>query len=154
MWVYLVIIGMSLGAGYWVGYPLLKPRKFDSPAEPTSGDALDDLKMQKEEVYSAIKEMEFDHKMGKLSEEDYLDLRGKYRAKAIGSLKRVDELEGKRGFSRNIDDEIEKEVLAIRRDGRKGAPKRGEVLFCTQCGKRRPPGDRFCSSCGTKLAKP
>ena len=154
MWVYLVIIGMSLGAGYWVGYPLLKPRKFDSPAEPTSEDSLRDLKIQKEEIYSAIKEMEFDHKMGKLSEDDYLNLREKYRAKAIGSLKGMDELEGKKGFSRDIGSEIEKEVSALRRGRGKGTPKRGEVLFCTQCGKRRPPGDRFCSSCGTKLAKP
>jgi hypothetical protein len=154
MWVYLAIIGLSLGAGYWVGYPLLKPRKFDSPAESTSEDSLGGLKIEKEEIYSAIKEMELDHKMGKISEEDYLDLRGKYRAKAIGSLMRADELEGKKDFSRNIEDEIEKEVLAIRRDGPKGTSKKGEVLFCTQCGKRWTPGDRFCSSCGTKLAKP
>ena len=154
MWVYLAIIGMSLGAGYWVGYPLLRPRKFDSPAEPGSEDSLRDLNTKKEEIYSAIKEMEFDHKMGKLSEEDYLNLREKYRAKAIGSLKGMDELKRKKGFSRDIEDEIEKEVLAIRRDGRKGRPKRGEAVFCTQCGRRRSPGDRFCSSCGTKLAKP
>ncbi len=154
MWVYLVIIGMSLGAGYWVGYPLLKPRKFDSPAEPTSEDSLRDLKIQKEEIYSAIKEMEFDHKMGKLSEDDYLNLREKYRAKAIGSLKGMDELEGKKGFSRDIGNEIEKEVSALRRGRGKGTPKRGGAVFCTQCGRRRSPGGRFCSWCGTRLAKP
>ena len=154
MWVYLAIIGMSLGAGYWVGYPLLKPRKFDSPAEPTSGDALDDLKMQKEEIYSAIKEMEFDHKMGKLSEEDYHTLKDRYRAKAIGSLEKMDDLKRKKGFSRDIGDEIEKEVLALRRGRGKGTPKRGRTAFCTQCGKRRTPGDRFCSWCGARLAKP
>ncbi len=95
-----------------------------------------------------------DHKMGKLTEEDYLNLRGKYRAKAIGSLEKMDELEGKKDSSRDIEDEIEKEVLAIRGGGPKGTSKKGEVLFCTQCGKRKKPGDRFCSSCGTKLKKP
>jgi len=154
MWVYLAIIGMGLGAGYWVGYPLLKPRKFDSPSEPTSEDSLRDLKMQKEEIYTAIKEMEFDHKMGKLSEEDYHTLREKYRAKAIDSLKRVDELERKKGFSKDIEDEIEKEVLALRRGGGKVTPKKGGDIFCTQCGRRRSPGDRFCSWCGTRMAKP
>jgi hypothetical protein len=154
MWIYLAIIGMGLGAGYWVGYPLLRPRKFDSPSEPTSEDSLRDLNIKKEEIYSAIKEMEFDHKMGKLSQEDYLNLKEKYKTRAIGSLKRMDELEGKKDFSRYIEDEIEKEVLAIRRDGPKGTSKKGEDVFCTQCGKRRTPGDRFCSSCGTKLAKP
>jgi hypothetical protein len=154
MWIYLAIIGMSLGAGYWVGYPLLKPRKFDSPAESTSEDSLSGLKIEKEEIYSAIKEMELDHKMGKLSQEDYLNLREKYRAKAIGSLKRMDELESKGGVSEDVEDEIEKEVLAIRGDHRKVRSKRGKTLFCTQCGKKRSPGDRFCSWCGARLAKP
>lgn len=153
MWVYLAIIGMSLGAGYWVGYPLLKPRKFDSAAEPNPEDSLGDLKIEKDEIYSAIKEMELDYKMGKLSEEDYLDLREKYRAKAVGSLKRMDELEEKGGPSEDVEDEIEKEVLAIRGDHRKVRSKRGKALFCTQCGKRRSPGDRFCSWCGVRLAK-
>jgi len=154
MWVYLAIIGMSLGAGYWVGYPLLKPRKSDSPAEPSSEDSLGDVKIEKEEIYSAIKEMELDHKMGKLSQEDYLNLREKYRAKAIRSLKRMDELESKGGVSKDIVDEIEREVLAIRNDRRKVRSKRGKSLFCTQCGKKRSPEDRFCSWCGARLTKP
>lgn len=154
MWVYLTIIGMSLGAGYWVGYPLINPRKFDSPTVPTSEDSLGDLKIEKEEIYSAIKEMEFDHKMGKLSEEDYLDLREKYRAKAIGSLQRMDELEREEHRVDYFEDGIEKEILALRRDGKKGRPKRGEGVFCTQCGRRRSPGDRFCSWCGKILVKP
>jgi hypothetical protein len=154
MWIYLAIIGMSLGAGYWVGYPLLKPRKSDSPAEPSSEDSLGDVKIEKEEIYSAIKEMELDHKMGKLSQEDYLNLREKYRAKAIRSLKRMDELESKGGVSKDIVDEIEREVLAIRNDRRKVRSKRGKSLFCTQCGKKRSPEDRFCSWCGARLTNP
>ena len=154
MWVYLAILGMRLGVGYWVGYPLLKPRKFDSPADPSSAVSLGSLKIEREEIYSAIKEMDLDHKMGKLSEEDYRDLRNKYRARAIGSLKRMDELEKKGGPSEDIEDEIEKEVLAIRGGRQKGGSKRGEALFCTQCGRKRSPQDRFCSWCGARLAKP
>jgi hypothetical protein len=153
MWVYLAIIGMSLGAGYWVGYPLLKPRKFDSPAEPSSTDSLGDLKVEKEEIYSAIKEMELDHKMGKLSQEDYHVLREKYRTKAIGSLQRMDELERKGGAPEGIEDEIEKEVSAIRGGRQQGGSKKEKAVFCTQCGKKRKPQDRFCSWCGAGLAK-
>ncbi len=154
MWVYLTIIGMSLGAGYLVGYPLLKPRKSDLFAEPSFADSLGNLKIEKEEIYSAIKEMDLDHKMGKLSKEDYHDLREKYRAKAIGSLQRMDELEKKGGGLEDVEDEIEKEVLAIRGDRQKGGSKRRKVLFCTQCGTKRSPQDRFCSWCGARLGKP
>jgi rRNA maturation endonuclease Nob1 len=153
MWVDLAIIGMGLGAGYWVGYPLLRPRNLGSPSKSASGNSLRELKVEREEIYSAIREMELDHKMGKLSEEDYLGLREKYKAKALDSLKRMDELERKGDFSRDIQGEIEREVLAIRQDGRKGRAKRGKALFCTQCGRRRSPGDRFCSWCGAKLTR-
>ncbi len=98
--------------------------------------------------------MDLDYKMGKLSEKDYISLREKYRAKAIDSMKKMDEPERKEDFPDDIQGEIEREVLAIRRDRRKARPKRGKVLFCTQCGRRRSPGDRFCSWCGAKLAKP
>lgn len=152
MWVYLAIIGMVLGAGYWVGYPLLKPQNPGSPSETIMEDSLEDLKMEKEEIYSAIKEMELDHKMGKLSGEDHLKLREKYMAKAIDDLKKMDELEGKGGLPRDIEEEIEKEVLTLRMDDKKG--RQEKTAFCPQCGQKRSPEDRFCSMCGKKLAKP
>jgi hypothetical protein len=151
MWVYLTILGMGLGAGYWVCYPLLKPQKVASPTEPASEGSLENLKIEKEEIYSAIKEMELDHTMGKLSKEDYLRLREKYRAKALGNLKEMDELERNAGLSKDIEDEIEKEVLTLRTDMGKG--RQGGTAFCTQCGKERSLKDRFCSWCGAKLAK-
>jgi hypothetical protein len=98
--------------------------------------------------------MELDHKMGKLSEDDYLNLREKYSAKAIGALKRMDALESKEVFSKDGEDEIEKEVSAIRRQDRKDKPAGGKSIFCTQCGRKRSLEDRFCSWCGAKLSKP
>jgi hypothetical protein len=154
MWVYVAIIGLCLGAGYWVGYPLLKPRKFDSPIEPNSEDSLANVKIEKEEIYSAIKEMELDHKMGKLSQEDYLNLREKYRDKAIGSLKRMDELERKGEVPKDIEDEIEREVSTLRMGGKTGKPRKAAAVYCTQCGKKGSPEGRFCSWCGARLTKP
>lgn len=151
MWVDLAIIGMGLGAGYWVSYPLIRPQKLGSPFKSTAGNSPRDLKIGREEIYSAIREMDLDYKMGKLSERDYIGLREKYKAKAIDSMKKMDELESKEDFSEDIQGEIEREVLAIRRDRRKAGPKGKKALFCTQCGRRRSPGDRFCSWCGTSL---
>lgn len=152
MWVYLAIIGMVLGAGYWVAYPLLKPQELNASPEPTLDDSVSELKRAMEEIYSAIKEMELDHKMGKLSGEDHLKLREKYMAKAIDNLKKRDALKGKGGLPRDIEEEIEKEVLTLRMDEKKG--RQGKTAFCPQCGQKRSPEDRFCSMCGKKLAKP
>lgn len=150
MWVYLAITGIVLGAGYWVGYPLLKPKNPGSPPATIPEDFLADLKIEKEEIYSALKEMELDHKMGKLSGDDHLKLREKYMAKAIDNLKKTDELEGKGGLARGIEEEIEKEVLTLRIDNKKR--RQGKTAFCPQCGKKGTPEDRFCSRCGKKLA--
>jgi hypothetical protein len=44
------------------------------------------LEKEKELAYGAIKEAEFDFQMGKLSNEDYATLRGKYEARALAAL--------------------------------------------------------------------
>jgi hypothetical protein len=45
---------------------------------------------QKADAYAAIKEAEFDHQMGKLTEEDYRFLREKYEARALEALAQLD----------------------------------------------------------------
>jgi rubrerythrin len=149
MWEYLGVIGMILGSGYWVSYPLLEPRRSGSSAE-ASEDLLHELEAEKEEIYRAIKDMEFDYKMGKLSGDDYRNLSERYRAKAVESLKRIEEQAGReKDLAEEIEEEIEKEVLALRE-----RPKKGEGFFCTQCGQKASPGDQFCSRCGRKLIMP
>jgi hypothetical protein len=50
---------------------------------------------------------------------------------------------------------IEAWVAQVRAEGMErggaGASPGGEVEYCTRCGRRAGPGDRFCASCGTWL---
>lgn len=55
---------------------------------------LENLVSQKEHTYAAIKELDFDYNMGKLSEEDYQELKKQYKQKAVDILKQIDELSG------------------------------------------------------------
>ena len=119
-------------------YPLLRQR---SPREGSSEDEkLRELRSKRDTTYSMLKEMEFDLQSGILAEEDYRDLEARYKKKAISILRGIDDL--KRGT--NVEDEIEKRVLELRRS--KGR-------FCPQCGTRYQEGGRFCSRCGTSLSK-
>lgn len=151
MWIDLAVIGMILGSAYWVSYPILSSRKAGACDESPFREGLLDLEIQKKEVYTAIKEMEFDHKMGKLSEEDYRQLTERYTSKAIGSLRKIEELEREENRSRDIESEIEKEIMALRQGELRGRIKSGKFSFCTQCGRKASSGDRFCSQCGEKL---
>jgi hypothetical protein len=151
MWIDLAVIAMVLGSAYWVSYPMLRSKKIGISGESCLEEGLLDLEIQKEEVYAAIKEMEFDHKMGKLSKEDYQTLRDKYTTKAVGSLREIEALEREGNRSRDIESEIEKEILTLRQEGPGGRIKNEKVSFCTQCGRRASPRDRFCSQCGKRL---
>jgi len=61
--------------------------------EPDGPDALRDLLAEKETIYAAIQELDFDLKSGKLSPEDHQALRQRHEAQAAGVLKRIDELQ-------------------------------------------------------------
>src|SRR3990172_9942108 len=61
--------------------------------EPDGPDALRDLLAEKETVYAAIQELDFDLKSGKLSPEDHQALRQRHETQAAGVLKRIDELQ-------------------------------------------------------------
>ena len=82
------------------------------------GDALEvapeapsDLLARKEAAYSALKELEFDYRTRKLSQEDYEELRAVYRVEAAEALKAMDQ-----GATppRDLDALIDAEVAAWR----------------------------------------
>ncbi len=93
----------------------------------------EDLEARKLEIYSAIKDIEFDYEMGKLSEDDFLALRDKYKAEAITVLRQLDQLSQARGKKQ-----------------RRGQAAKGQ-RFCTQCGNAINATDKFCANCGAKV---
>jgi uncharacterized protein involved in type VI secretion and phage assembly len=62
--------------------------------EPERAEALRDLQAEKETIFAAIQELDFDFKSGKLSAEDHEALRVRHEAQAAALLQRIDELEG------------------------------------------------------------
>ncbi len=66
-----------------------------APKNPDAPEALRDLLAEKETIYAAIQELDFDFKSGKLSAEDHQALRRRHEAQAAAALKRIDEMQGK-----------------------------------------------------------
>jgi len=62
-------------------------------SSPEPSEALQELAAEKENLYAAIQELDFDQKSGKLSGEDHTILRRRYEAQAAVILKRIDEME-------------------------------------------------------------
>jgi len=120
----------------FIVYPLFRSR--GRLQGTTTDERLQELEFRRDATYSMLKELEFDYQSGILSDEDYRELEAKYKQKGISILKSIDALER----SQDIEAEIERQVMELRR---------GKKRFCPQCGERYEPGDRFCSHCGTKL---
>lgn len=123
----------------YVTYPLLrqKPGIFTDSAED---EDLQELHSRRNTTYSMLKELEFDYQSGILSKEDYEELQKRYKGKAVAILRDIDGLQQ----APAADDEIEKQVLALRQQ---------KARFCPQCGTEHQEGDRFCARCGAKLTR-
>ncbi len=101
-----------------------------------------ELAERKQNLYKAIKEIEFDFEMGKLSEADFQELRQQYKDEAVTVLKRLDQVTSKKVGS--------KEILtkgAQSKSGKGGA----KAKFCWVCGTGLATKDNFCPSCGTNV---
>lgn len=127
------------------------------------------LQVQKESLYSAIRDIDFDFGLGKLTAEDYEELRQKYRIEAASVLKDIDnitndsgtatldseieaEIKKSRGVENTVseEDEIENEILRARKPAQSEFTAR-TTISCPDCGHESLQDDLFCSKCGAKL---
>ena len=121
---------------------------------PEDEDPLQELEARRASIYLAIRELRFDHQVGKVSEADYEIFDSQLKAQAVAVLKEIDALEAA-AADPVLDKRLEAEIAALRRNGREPA---GPVAggkpggFCPQCGQAVGADDRFCGSCGSALS--
>jgi hypothetical protein len=119
------------------------------------------LEREKALTLRSIKELDFDHAMGKLSDEDWREMSGRLRARAAGLMRQLDAGVGYR-------EQVERD-LAKRLGGRTeppSSPSSGQVQAtsqqsaettsetrrtCTQCSTANDADARFCKGCGNAL---
>ena len=93
---------------------------------------VEDLLSAREATYAAIKDLETDHAMGKLSDADYQNLRAKYEGKALAILQQLDAAQV-----------ASRERMTQRAVASNGA--------CARCGTPVAAGAKFCRVCGARL---
>jgi hypothetical protein len=110
MWIALLIaLLLSLAALAYVIWPLLKPGPAPIMVED---DRLTELLGRKDAVLKAIKDLEFDYHVGKLSEEDYQLYDQRLRRQAIGLLQQIEQVAP---LSASLDSTLEMEIARRRR---------------------------------------
>jgi hypothetical protein len=63
----------------------------EEPKDSAASGTLTELLAEKETIYAAIQELDFDLKSGKLSAEDHEALRQRHEAQAAAVMRRIDE---------------------------------------------------------------
>lgn len=87
-----------------------------------------------------LRELEFDHQMRKLSEEDWLALKASLEERALAAMTKIDKLSGSRSARGQA-----------RAASAKAQAAAAGILFCPRCGSKASPQARFCAQCGGPL---
>lgn len=126
MLVTLVGLAVVAIAAIYIAWPLFQPSaSADGP--PVRDSERAELHSEKENALAAIAEVDFDHRVGKMTEEDYASLRASLEARALRALAALD-----------------------------GPAPGGSPVgtsdasgFCITCGLELKTDARYCSTCGT-----
>jgi hypothetical protein len=174
----LILISLTIGAAgiaalglYRTLAPLVAPHS-DLERQPLSERMRLDLEREKALTLRTIKELEFDRAMGKVSPQDFDDMAGRLRARALGIMKQLDA--GSNAYRALIEKELAQRMAAkptassvaagpaavpdlprsreasVASDGPGEGGRAAPAGICV-CGTRNDPDARFCKSCGAKL---
>ncbi len=145
---YLVLlfsIGLMLAFGIFVVHPFIAAGR-QTTEQSSSSVHVQELVERQGQLYAAIKELEFDKALGKLSTGDFEDLRRDLEKEALSVIRRLDQARDSSG-TRTLRESIEADILALRQN-RLTPPER-----CPNCAAPSREKDRFCASCGTRLGQ-
>jgi hypothetical protein len=139
----LTLIGAGLAAA--AVYRTVAPLALEDVGEPTllAGRTRAALERDKALTLRAIKELEFDQAMGKVSNDDFVEMRDRLRARAVRLMAQLD---GAALYRAQIEEDLQR---SVRREADRtplSAPS-----SCATCGTVNDADARFCKSCGTAL---
>ncbi len=99
-------------------------------------------------VLRAIKELEFDHNMRKISDADFAEIGGRLRERAMAIMAELDRLA-------EAEEPQQAEPSSSAGSRRAGTTATTDAppaaRYCGACGAAREPGARFCVQCGASL---
>jgi len=155
----LIIFGAAaVGAAAWRMFSPLSG--IEEPAGPQifGGRTRAALEREKSLALRSIKDLEFDHAMGKVSDKDFAEMGARLRARAAGLIRQLD---SGTSYRQAIQAEIDKRVGAgVGRTllGSPGEPKQARpteaaatTKMCVSCCTPNDPDARFCKGCGYQL---
>jgi hypothetical protein len=114
-----------------------------APPVPLTSHAREALEREKALALRSIKELEFDHAMGKIGDADFADIGARLRGRALAIMQELEDA----GAAPPPAVEIEAKTAEPAPTPAPAA----DVLVCAACQSPNDPRARFCDQCGAKL---
>lgn len=147
----LILLAITILVVGFVARPLVEKRGFTVTDVDRQTST---LQAERDQILTILQELDMDHAMGKVEDEDYQSQRSDLVSRGAAVLKELDLIaangsHGKDGIDRTeiatwkLEQEIEQAVSRLRSE-----VEESDAGFCSQCGSELVSGDRFCSHCG------
>ncbi len=160
-----LILALAVAVAAFVSRPFFEPtpavERASRKAIHSEDQRRSTLLAERDRLVTAVRELEFDHALGKIPEEDYPSQRETLLLAGGEVLKQLESLPGahsnahrdraaahaseppRNGAPAGPVDELEEMILAHRRARQEKA-----AGFCPSCGKPLRKSDKFCPRCG------
>jgi hypothetical protein len=151
----LVIFALAIIVAGYIGRPLLDKRAI-SVTEISRYDS--ELQAERDQILMNLQELDMDHAMGKIPADEHQSRRAVLVARGANILRELDRLRGieqatpahSEGSSDQNEEDLEVQIEREIRQ-RRALLKEETAGYCPQCGYQLHVGDRFCTSCGSKV---
>jgi ribosomal protein L40E len=144
----------ALGWVVWLAFSAAQALVKDAPVVDAgavvTGKRRKELEREKQALLKALKELDFDHQMGKVSDKDFADISATYRARAIRVMRQLDD--AGRDYEAMIRDDVGKRLSAVSSQP-SASEQKPEPDRCAKCGTRNDGDADFCKKCGGKLVR-
>jgi hypothetical protein len=150
--VFVVLAAVLIGvAFYLVALPLLREARRNTAPQPVTSEQehLAELLAQRDAAFQALRELNFDYKVGKVTDEDFAAFEANLKQNAARSLRALDEWEAE--ADDELDTLMEDAILSRKGQLAESGSLEPDGRVCARCGKPAAAGDKFCGACGAAL---
>lgn len=109
---------------------------------------LERLEHERGLAMQGLRELEFDHEMGKLDDADYVELRSRLEARALAAMSSIEKL---RAGPKAPPVQLTANRLRPTAATSSAKPDARQKKFCPQCGAGTSANFSFCGECGAPL---
>lgn len=155
--VFVLVAAVLIGVAFYVvALPLVQHARRNTFTATTSSEQeqLAELLARRDAAFQALRELNFDHRVGKITDDDFAAFEAHLKQHAAETLRALDRWEAESG------DDIEAAMEQAIRSRKAGLtsqptgepPARPDGRTCPKCGKPALTADKFCGKCGTALS--